>query len=684
MPLINFKTNLTSLKYGLDEPGGGWSGQPYIQNPIEGPDTPTATRRFYEINRTSLDFPIRGGAIQALVSGAYSSLSATIDRKRIEAFFKDAPRGTQFIQKQIGLQLTNPRTQVPNTLTFAGSIIGNAVLPVTQTYNPLNTLAQVQVQGTGAHFNRQGVAPTLTETERQTYQYLAGAPQFNTPGTNRLLILKATKLNAPDRFNPSQSDIINTGVDPLTISRLGISPISNQLFNYPGGPGSVYGIGNTRIFRVTNTDATLQLANSTVGFTVGGQATPVGVSKPYSAIALNYQQLASQNTYNSTSPTVVKVQDFRAQTNEGYPVAPYSDYELYNIASPNKGNKWGLGIGNPGAPLKSLGGPDEQLSYLQSKPGGVDILNRKNPFYFDSTTDPWTAGGNDTTDIIKFAFECLSNDNLETPNSAQAQSAALIFRAFLEGTIQDSNRAEYNTFKYLGRGETFRTYQGFDRSISFTFKIFLQTREEMAPLYRKLNQLISQVYPDYSQTYSIMRGSVVRLTIGDYIYRTPGFLENVDVSIDNSNTPWEIVLDELNELDVRQLPHMVTVSCTFRPIMDILPRRQTYLQPFVPLIVNKDNYLNLNPPVNVEVGKQAPVATGTKDPSTNPTVNPNPNSPVTPNKLPKQTSNQIAQKTYFKNNVPQPGGNNRLKAVNPTFIDNTKVVGPTRILNFAQ
>jgi len=87
-----------------------------------------------------------------------------------------------------------------------------------------------------------------------------------------------------------------------------------------------------------------------------------------------------------------------------------------------------------------------------------------------------------------------------------------------------------------------------------------------------------------------MKGHVVRLKIGDYIYRMPGFLESVNITIDNSNTPWEILLNEFDDADVRQLPQMVTVSCTFKPIMDILPRRQTALSPFVPLIVNtKDN-----------------------------------------------------------------------------------------------
>jgi hypothetical protein len=554
MPLINFKTDLTSLRYGLDRPGGGYSGQPFVQFPIDNENAPTAIREYYQLNRTSLDFPIRGGAIQSLVNGSFSALSATVDRERIAQFLKSSPRGTAFVQKQVGLGLTNPRTQVPNVITFADIGLGNAVLPVTQTYNPLNTLAQVQVQGTGAHFNRQGVFPTISENVRRTYQYIAGAPQNNTETTNRLLILKNLKLDLQSGFNPTRNEIVATGADPTLVDRLGISPINNQLFNYPGGPGSVYGIGNTRIFRVTDTQPTIDPVTQT----------------PYSNIAFTYAQIAAQNTHESTSPTAVTIQDFRYELREGKTV-PYTLYSRYNIANPYDG-VGGFGIGNPGAPI-------EIQDILTTKPGGNDLVNSLYPFYYNTNDTPWEKDKS-TKDIIKFAFECLDNDD---PSKAMA----LVFRAFLDGNISDSNTAEYNTFKYLGRGETFRTYQGFNRTISFSFKVFVQTRSEMKPLYTKLNALMSQVYPDYSQNSNLMRGSVVGLTIGDYIYRMPGFLQNVDITIDNSNTPWEIQLyGPETESDVAQLPHLVNISVTFLPIMDILPRRVTATNNDVPLIVN--------------------------------------------------------------------------------------------------
>ena len=89
-----------------------------------------------------------------------------------------------------------------------------------------------------------------------------------------------------------------------------------------------------------------------------------------------------------------------------------------------------------------------------------------------------------------------------------------------------------------------------------------------------------------------MRGNVVRLTIGDYLYRVPGFLNNVDVTL-NTDVGWEIALNEYDDSDVAQAPFVINISCGFSPILDILPRRENFANPYIPLIMN-DGFLKGN------------------------------------------------------------------------------------------
>jgi len=83
---------------------------------------------------------------------------------------------------------------------------------------------------------------------------------------------------------------------------------------------------------------------------------------------------------------------------------------------------------------------------------------------------------------------------------------------------------------------------------------------------------MGQVYPDYSPNQGIMRAPVVRVTIGDYLYRVPGFIESINMTVDN-NTPWEINIENDQSGNIAQLPQVVDVAVTFRPILDVLPKR---------------------------------------------------------------------------------------------------------------
>lgn len=165
-------------------------------------------------------------------------------------------------------------------------------------------------------------------------------------------------------------------------------------------------------------------------------------------------------------------------------------------------------------------------------------------------------------DFIRFKFEVIDSDDPLATNH-------IVFRAFLD-QFGDAHSATHNEIKYNGRGETFWTYQKYNRSISLAFKIAAQTRYEMKPLYQKLNYLVAQMAPNYSSTGRI-RTPYMRLTVGDYLVRVPGVLNSINVDW-QKDYPWEITADPLGkDRNMKQLPHVMDISLNFTPIHTFTP-----------------------------------------------------------------------------------------------------------------
>lgn len=527
--LLDLQTALTALQFGNDRPGYGSSGLPYIQTQIPGELTsPGLFKPIFRPGSTgNLDYPIRGGGINVQVGQESFTLSSEIDSIRIRKFFEDAPRGTAFINKQIGLQLTNPKIETGNVLFgLAQSDPIPGLLENTRVYNQgRNTLAQIRVSGTGGHALRHGLVP-FAAYQKHYYAMVNEQNVNNAKGSNRLVNLAGLKMTT------SVSPFVNPEnvVDINLVNTLGISLNRNILFQYLGGPGSTYGIGSTSIKRVVDT------------------------TKLRSSTAMNYDQLMAQKTNNITDGrATTNIQDFRDQlpalAGTYTPWGNKTIDERFFVKSPNGTSK-------------------------------VDKLNKSFPFLFANNQAPWEVESEkeNTDDLIKFVFEAISNDNTSF-------STAIFFRALLNSGITDNHAAQWNSFKYLGRGENFYTYQGFDRSISFSFKMYAGSESELIPMYNRLNALVSQVYPDYSQN-GIMRAPIVRVTIGDYLYRMPGFLESVNITVDNNYT-WEINQQGLDSL--AQLPQIIDVAVQFKPILSELPRRASLTSNLVSRLVNAES-----------------------------------------------------------------------------------------------
>jgi hypothetical protein len=636
MPLLDLRTNLKSLKYGNDQPGYGSSGLPYVQFPL--PENASGdVLEFYRNNRDNLDFPIRGGGFNLGDIGPYVSQAAKYDKIRIQKFLKDPARGTIFILKQQALQLSNPKIQVGSQINLDLGVlpfrfVGN--LENTRIYNGgKNTLAQVGVQGSGIHFDRHGMVPI--NPYQQTYIYVANdnnnqLTNNGIPAGNRLYTLYKTKILSQDRIRLDTQD-----VSIATLNTLGISRNPDLLLQYPGGPTSVGGIGLTTVHRRVNSvvdgfsvvdrgklDNTagsyLQVAESgsrtlrayekgiigdlsqppfywqfhagkyNIGNTTDDykrfpeyntvdstststQGTDVGTTNIRNlSYTFNYNQLQAGVDGTKIGIPDIKA-DFRKTIVDGSAAAAQvlpstAGYEFDNNITAK------YGIGNPGT--RNL----KRVRYNESvdlNGAAIDITQDKvNMLDIGQTLD---ANKAEVKDLIKFRFDTMEVDSESTVVGAGG-TTALVFRAFLSG-LQDNHTAEYTPFRYTGRGENFYTYTGFTREISFNFKIAAQSRPEMRILYRKLNYLASQLYPDYQQfvggaSTGFMRAPLIKLTIGDYITYQPGFLKNLNLTVPD-DASWEIANNQISgaDDDMYQLPQLLEASCQFTPIHDFLPRR---------------------------------------------------------------------------------------------------------------
>jgi len=701
MPLIDLQTDLKSLRYGKDTPGGGYSGQPYIQAKI--PD---------DFTSKSPDFLLRNGYL--------APLDTAEDIRRLGKMFFDLKsfNGAGFIAKQNILSNSAARTQTSGVLNEG-------------IYTPLNTLAQAGVVTFGGHLNKQGVNPFRASGAYANNEYL----YYNKISQYNLDWLNSGGATASDNrlFALYESRILNNSIGGYAKPNNINVDLKNTLLTYRGGPGSILGVGQTDIrFEDNGNKRTgannVQLRN--IGFfgkpkktqilgtpfsietletpdnpaagdfkvfirpssrTTGLFISPYGATDAYEAATgvllpqgpngagvistnggytfdpsfynnvyksgsltpydpvisgsrilksvldgkqqgslkinpekpwtkspeydlprtnVNTAQSSSfaesntgvingvngalsQNvyTYNRTlikdsdvnppsgnhlSP---KTQDFRAILRDSLKGQDKKNADQsgatakslsYNIGN-NQTIEYRTNLGDPGARAGK-----NYSSYTAGVQGGgrsgqpLDRINAS--AIYTSETGPETLGpaGDLLNDLISFRIGAINN-------SKPTVVSYMHFRAFID-SFTDSYTGDWSGYNYLGRGEKFYTYNGFDRKISLSFKAAAQSKEELIPMYKKLNYLASNLAPDYSGAYGYMKGCFITLTVGGYLYEQPGFITNLSYDI-ITEMPWEIAINDTNgdpDPTVKQLSHMIKVgSFDFTPIHNFIPQKQS-------------------------------------------------------------------------------------------------------------
>jgi hypothetical protein len=555
MALISRNTDLKSLRYGKDRVGGGSSNQPYIKSPI--PE-----------NRNQLD---RNGGIDFLLRGGTLTPSrAAEDVSRLTKMFGDfkSPNGVLFIAKQNILSLSGVKTQ-------ASGIINQGI------YTPTSTILQAGGNAFGIHLNKQGLNPFRNTSPDDTSGFLGIQNPLRLPvyaqvvksdqekKDNRLVQLANWKLKINiNPVTPSTGNINELAQASLTSPLTGTSSVTFQnptlssaafeqikksslisrqdgeILQYAGGPNSILGIGKTTIQRYSNTADGLDFTKN-----------PTFQGRYY---VLDSTQISNIPT-SKDNTQVETFKDFRkdllAQQTSGLKkniLSKSPDYKLNRIE--NRVN-----LGDPGKRNKNIS------SYRQGLGEPLDKITSY-PLY--KSEGPNTK---DTNDLIKFRIGIIDNDSPK-------EKIYIHFRAFLD-SMDDNYTAEWNAFKYMGRGENFYRYNGFTRTINLGWTVAAQSKDELIPMYQKLNYLASSLTPDYSYT-GYMRGNLATLTVGGYLYEQPGIITSINYSVPQES-PWEIGISDntsglvINDTSVKELPHIIKVTgFNFIPIHTFVPKLQ--------------------------------------------------------------------------------------------------------------
>ena len=561
MGLLDLTTDLKSLRYGRDRVGGGSSKEPFVTDSIN--STPGDT----------------GGADFLLRANTLSRVGDDLSRM---GQFMISPKGLQFAVKQNLLSRSAVRSQASN------GPINDGV------YLPTSTLAQVATNPFGGHLLKQGINPladTTADGSNTGISFLDNILNTALPlsapfyakkiktirevDNNRLTNLVDYKLGTR-RILSSYSQQSNSFLDQITSGAgnllgnigggllnniLAKSPSAGQKYNsislnqgeilrYDGGPGSALGIGQTSLKRVINTQ---------------DYKTPGSYLLNYSAIISK----TGDGVYSTATPKGKTMIDFRSTLIGTQKQGVNKDVLSTSLDYTNPLETLGgrVNMGSPGRKGRNLINYNIGVQEGGKPTGPLDKINAL-PLYSSPQMITQTSVIND---LVKFRIGILDN------NSDANNKTYIHFRSFID-SFSDNYSANWTSQQFMGRGEKFHRYGGFDRTISMAWTVAAMSIDELIPMYQKLNYLASSLAPDYSSD-GYMQGNIAYLTMGGYCYEQPGIITGMNIS-PMKESPYEIDIPSKSGANdggkkTKELAMYVNVTgFNFIPLHNFVPRIQ--------------------------------------------------------------------------------------------------------------
>ena len=432
------------------------------------------------------------------------------DLKRISKLLTQTPAALKFASNQAALGIIEKGIQNPDA-GFGKKLLGGVVGTVTKL---ASTLAQVPVSGTGLHFV-EGFAG-----KRGYIRGVRGHVEYKNKVANGLYNDGKNKITLKDKLEKSSDTTLRGKILTTFVDKF----IDN-------GPGS-------------KEREQFNLATDSAEFYSREQLNKVTKGPEYKLV------------YDNPARTTSK--DFE-QTGLGF--------NRFTVADPNDKEKAikGYKVTLSSKLLREKDSKDLITEVL-------DGINGTGPIIGDlSNSNTITdENGKNYKDLIDFNFKIITPRKGKEDNS---EVTYLPFRAFLT-SFGDNFVGNWNSHKYIGRAESFYSYSGFERTISVAFKIAANSKEEILPLYQKLNLLAGSTAPTYVDG-GFMRGQIVTLTVGDYLQDTTGTITSVDLSWSTEYIWHTVGMDQKNASGTteptKKLPAVLDVTVSFVPIHQHIP-----------------------------------------------------------------------------------------------------------------
>lgn len=259
-----------------------------------------------------------------------------------------------------------------------------------------------------------------------------------------------------------------------------------------------------------------------------------GPSTPYRVTTSTYSKLLSSGDpksigYNSLFdpiPTTGKTVNNPYSVQQEYQKGNNTPPSIDRVVNANNNLRFATSFASDGL---------NQLGILQrNKAGDIEIpykagLNRE--------YGGWTKYRPYNDDLIAFFFYDVVNQKY------------IPFRATIKA-ISEGNTAFWDELRFVGRADQLYSYNGFSRTLSFSFNVVINSISELLPSWKKINYMASVVKPsNYTRSETsantfnrFIVPPMFMITVGDLYKYQPMVIRNVTVNI-----PEDAIWETLNQ-----------------------------------------------------------------------------------------------------------------------------------------